>query len=294
MVKTTRKATRKSAAKPARRPAARQKEHRFSRRLATLCLVITATLSIGLAGLKKTALNQDFTRQSLSTGDNLSLIAQQVQKAAGNGLTSIPGVSTLISRAITTDTTKALIDAAVTDIYSNTTAAIDFSQLDQAVTNALTSSSTGIGAGLASTITASILPPLHSYLNNQLSQATQEARTDLQEIQTRAEQAVMPLTIVTAICAVWLLLSSGSFRKFLNGLGWTGLWSGLIGLAVPQVAVQLPQTNALAEKAEALAPVVRGYMADVANHLSGYFLIVGGAGILLLVLTATLLRPRRA
>ncbi|WDF82303.1 hypothetical protein PQ472_10470 [Lacticaseibacillus pabuli] len=270
----------------------RQKDHKLQRRLVTFLLALVVICGVGVVGLRATALNEDFTTQTLSTGDNLTQIESQIQKAAGSSLTNIPGASTIVSRTISEDTTKALVSAAVTDVYSNTTAQIDFTKMDAAVRSALTSSATGLAATLADSVANSLLPELHSYFNTQLANQTQEARNELQDLKSDVNAVIVPLVVIAAVLLIWLLLVAGGLGRFLHNVGWSGLIGGVAGLALTQVAMQLPQVTKLAAKAGDLQDVARSYMAAVVNHMSGYYLIAGGIGLALMLITIPLMRRR--
>ena len=270
----------------------RQKEHKFQRRLVTFLLALVVICGVGIVGLRATALNENFTTQTLTTGDNLTQIEAQIQKAAGSSLTNIPGASTIVSRTISEDTTKALVEAGVTDVYSNTTAQIDFTKMDAAVRSALSNSATGLAATLADSVANSLLPELHSYFNTQLANQTQTARTQLQTAQSDINAMIVPLVVIAAILLIWLLLVAGGLGRFLHNVGWSGLLGGIAGVALTQVAMQLPQVTTLTAKAGDLQDVARSYLAAVVNHMSGYYLIAGGIGIALMLITIPLMRRR--
>ncbi|WP_155286803.1 hypothetical protein [Lacticaseibacillus zhaodongensis] len=266
--------------------------HPGQRRFVSFLLTLVAIIGIGIAGLQATALNANFTTKTLTTGDNLTTIEQKVQSTAGSSLTNIPGASTLVSRAISEATTKAVVTAAVTDIYDNTTAQIDFTALDNTVRTALSSSTSGLSATLGSSIANSILPTLHNYLSSQLSTQTAKAKQAYQQASSAIASAVMPLTIIAAVLAIWLLLVAGGFGRFLHSLGWIGIFAGVLGTAGVQVAAKMPEITSLAASAGDLRNVVLDYVATVVNHMSGYYLITAGAGLILLLITIPIMRRR--
>jgi hypothetical protein len=247
-------------------------------------LTIVAIIGIGIAGLKATALNENYTTQSLTTGENLTALETQVQKAAGNSLTDIPGASTLVSRTISADTTKALATATIHSIYNNTSAKIDFTTMDKEVKSAI-SGSTGLSSTLGSAIASAILPTLHDYFNKQLSNATVEARNKYQTIASTVQSAILPLLVIAVILAIWMLVAAGGLGRFLHGIGWIALLAGLLGAAATQLAAKLPNLDTLTSNMPELEPVLKSYLADVVNHVSGYYLIAAAAGLVVLLVT---------
>ncbi len=266
-----------------RQPAGRS-GHPGQRRFAALMLTIVAIIGIGIAGLKATALNENYTTQSLTTGENLTALETQVQKAAGNSLTDIPGASTLVSRTISADTTKALATATIHSIYNNTSAKIDFTTMDKEVKSAI-SGSTGLSSTLGSAIASAILPTLHDYFNKQLSNATVEARNKYQTITSTVQSAILPLLVIAVILAIWMLVAAGGLGRFLHGIGWIALLAGLLGTAATQLAAKLPNLDTLTSNMPELEPVLKSYLADVVNHVSGYYLIAAAAGLVVLLVT---------
>lgn len=266
-----------------RQPAGRS-GHPGQRRFAAFMLTIVAIIGIGIAGLKATALNENYTTQSLTTGENLTALETQVQKAAGNSLTDIPGASTLVSRTISADTTKALATATIHSIYNNTSAKIDFTTMDKEVKSAI-SGSTGLSSTLGSAIASAILPTLHDYFNKQLSNATVEARNKYQTIASTVQTAILPLVVIAVILAIWMLVVAGGLGRFLHGIGWIALLAGLLGTAATQLAAKLPNLDTLTSNMPELEPVLKSYLADVVNHVSGYYLIAAAAGLVVLLVT---------
>lgn len=266
-----------------RQPAGRS-GHPGQRRFAAFMLTIVAIIGIGIAGLKATALNENYTTQSLTTGENLTALETQVQKAAGNSLTDIPGASTLVSRTISADTTKALATATIHSIYNNTSAKIDFTTMDKEVKSAI-SGSTGLSSTLGSAIASAILPTLHDYFNKQLSNATVEARNKYQTITSTVQSAILPLLVIAVILAIWMLVAAGGLGRFLHGIGWIALLAGLLGTAATQLAAKLPNLDTLTSNMPELEPVLKSYLADVVNHVSGYYLIAAAAGLVVLLVT---------
>ena len=269
-----------------RQPAGRS-GHPGQRRFAAFMLTIVAIIGIGIAGLKATALNENYTTQSLTTGENLTTLETQVQKAAGNSLTDIPGAGTLVSRTISADTTKALATATIHSIYNNTSAKIDFTTMDKEVKSAISGStgSTGLSSTLGSAIASAILPTLHDYFNKQLSNATVEARNKYQTIASTVQTAILPLLVIAVILAIWMLVAAGGLGRFLHGIGWIALLAGLLGAAATQLAAKLPNLDTLTSNMPELEPVLKSYLADVVNHVSGYYLIAAAAGLVVLLVT---------
>jgi hypothetical protein len=266
-----------------RQPAGRS-GHPGQRRFAAFMLTIVAIIGIGIAGLKATALNENYTTQTLTTGENLTAIETQVQKAAGSSLTDIPGASTLVSRTISADTTKALTTATISSIYNNTSAQIDFTTMDKEVKSAI-SSSTGMSSTVGSAIASSILPTLHDYFNKQLSNATLSARSEYQTVATTVQSAILPLVVIAVILAIWMLVAAGGLGRFLHGIGWVALLAGLLGAVATQLASKLPNLDTLSSNVQELEPVIKSYIADVVNHISGYYLIAAAAGLVVLLIT---------
>ncbi|WP_125572531.1 hypothetical protein [Lacticaseibacillus songhuajiangensis] len=266
-----------------RQPAGRS-GHPGQRRFAAFMLTIVAIIGIGIAGLKATALNENYTTQTLTTGENLTAIETQVQKAAGSSLTDIPGASTLVSRTISADTTKALTTATISSIYNNTSAQIDFTTMDKEVKSAI-SSSTGMSSTVGSAIASSILPTLHDYFNKQLSNATLSVRSEYQTVATTVQSAILPLVVIAVILAIWMLVAAGGLGRFLHGIGWVALLAGLLGAVATQLASKLPNLDTLSSNVQELEPVIKSYIADVVNHISGYYLIAAAAGLVVLLVT---------
>lgn len=267
-----------------RQPAGRV-GHPGQRRFTAFMLIIVAIIGIGIGGLKATALSRDYTTQQLTTGENLSTIETQVQKAAGNSLTDIPGASTLISRTISAATTKALTTATINSIYNNTTAQIDFTSMDKEVQSAISNSTSGLSGTIGSAIASSILPTLHDYFNNQLSTATVTVRTKYQRVATLVQSAILPLIVIAVILAIWMLIAAGGLGRFLHTTGWIALLSGLLGAAGMQLALKIPGLSSVSLSVPELEPVVKSYMAGVVNHMSGYYLIVAAIGLVVLLVT---------
>lgn len=283
MPTTQSRRSRTSARITKRQPAGRG-GHPGQRRFAAFMLTIVAIIGIGIAGLKATALNENYTTQTLTTGENLTTIETQVQKAAGNSLTDIPGASTLVSRTISADATKALTTATISSIYNNTTAQIDFTTMDKEVKAAL-SSSTGLSGTVGSAIASSILPTLHDYFNKELSNATITARSKYQTVASTVQSAILPLVVIAVILAIWMLVAAGGLGRFLHGIGWVALLAGLLGAAGTQLAAKLPNLDTLTGSMQELEPVLKSYLADVVNHISGYYLIAAAAGLIVLLVT---------
>lgn len=283
MPTTQSRRSRTSARITKRHPAGRS-GHPGQRRFSAFMLTIVAIIGIGIAGLKATALNENYTTQTLTTGENLTAIETQVQKAAGSSLTDIPGASTLVSRTISADTTKALTTATISSIYNNTSAQIDFTTMDKEVKSAI-SSSTGMSSTVGSAIASSILPTLHDYFNKQLSNATLSARSEYQAVATTVQSAILPLVVIAVILAIWMLVAAGGLGRFLHGIGWVALLAGLLGAVATQLASKLPNLDTLSSNVQELEPVIKSYIADVVNHISGYYLIAAAAGLVVLLVT---------
>ena len=281
---TTQSRRARSTGRNTKRQPAGRSGHPGQRRFAAFMLTIVAIIGIGIAGLKATALNENYTTQTLTTGENLTAIETQVQKAAGSSLTDIPGASTLVSRTISADTTKALTTATISSIYNNTSAQIDFTTMDKEVKSAI-SSSTGMSSTVGSAIASSILPTLHDYFNKQLSNATLSARSEYQTVATTVQSAILPLVVIAVILAIWMLVAAGGLGRFLHGIGWVALLAGLLGAVATQLASKLPNLDTLSSNVQELEPVIKSYIADVVNHISGYYLIAAAAGLVVLLIT---------
>ena len=281
---TTQSRRARSTGRNTKRQPAGRSGHPGQRRFAAFMLTIVAIIGIGIAGLKATALNENYTTQTLTTGENLTAIETQVQKAAGSSLTDIPGASTLVSRTISADTTKALTTATISSIYNNTSAQIDFTTMDKEVKSAI-SSSTGMSSTIGSAIASSILPTLHDYFNKQLSNATLSARSEYQTVATTVQSAILPLVVIAVILAIWMLVAAGGLGRFLHGIGWVALLAGLLGAVATQLASKLPNLDTLSSNVQELEPVIKSYIADVVNHISGYYLIAAAAGLVVLLIT---------
>lgn len=266
--------------------------HPVQRWFVTILLTIVAVAGIGIAGLQSTAMNANFTTKALTTGDNLTTIESKVQSAAGSSLTNIPGASTIVSQTVSKATTKAVVAAAVADIYDNTTAQIDFTSLDSAVRNALSASTSGISSALGGSIATAILPSLHSYLNTQLSTQTAKAKQSFQQLKSTLSSVTLPLTIIAAVLAIWLLLVAGGIGRFLHALGWVGVLAGIIGTLGIQFGSKTSSITSLADSAGDFKNVVLSYVATVVNHISGYYLITAGVGLFVLLITIPFLKRR--
>ncbi len=265
--------------------------HPVQRRIATFLLMLVALIGIGIAGANKTAMNASFTTKTLTTGDNLNTIVTQVQKNVGSELTNIPGTSTLVSRAVSQSTAKALVTTAVQDVYTNTTNSIDFTAMDAAVKSALSSSSTGLSSTISSAIATAILPTLHTYFNNELASVTSNARVQYQKAASIIKQFTVPLVVIAAILAIWLLLAGG-FGRLLHDLGWASLLAGLLGLATLQLGQKLPQIDKLTAKAGDFQLVAADYLAQVVNHMSGYYIIAAAVGLVVTLISIPLIRRK--
>ncbi|WP_054677754.1 hypothetical protein [Lacticaseibacillus sharpeae] len=68
------------------------------------------------------------------------------------------------------------------DVYTNTTNQIDFTDMDSAVKNALSPTSTGLSSTITTLLASEILSRLHDYFNNELANRTATARAEYQEV----------------------------------------------------------------------------------------------------------------
>jgi hypothetical protein len=292
MPQVTRRSNRR---KPSRNTYSSSKKHpqyRVQRWFATFFLALVAAAGIGIFGANKTVLNSDFTTKTLTTGDNLNTITAQVQKNVGGQLTNINGASTLVSRAISTATAKAVVTTAVADVYTNTTNEIDFTAMDKAVKAAFSTTSSGLSSTIAAALASSVLSTLHDYFNNQLATRTATARTEYQQVASAIKSLTIPLVVLGAIFAIWLLLAAG-FSRFLHGLGWASMIAGLLGLGVLQLGQQLPMVDTLTAKFGDFQLVAADYIAQVVNHMSGYYIIAAVAGLVVTLITIPLIRRNR-
>ncbi|WP_127848406.1 hypothetical protein [Lacticaseibacillus hulanensis] len=291
-VTSRRNARRKSATSSSYGYSKKRPQYRVQRWFATFFLVLVATMGIGIFGAKQTILSSDFTTKTLTSGDNLNSITTQVQKNVGGSLTNIPGATTLVSRAISTATAKSVVTTAVADVYTNTTNQIDFTAMDNAVKDAFSTGTSGLSATLAATLATSVLDTLHSYFNNQLATRTTAARTYYQDASSAVKSLTIPLVVIGALCAIWLLIVAG-FARFLHNLGWASMFAGLLGLGVLQLGQNLPMVTSQIDKFGDFQLVAADYLAQVVNHMSGYYIIAAVAGLVVLVITIPFIRAKR-
>lgn len=289
---TTRRSARQKRPQAYKQKTNSRPQYRVQRFFATFVLALVAFASIGVYGANQTVMNQAFTTKALTSGDNMSTITTQVQKNVGSSLTNIPNASTLVSRAISTATAKSVITTAVSDVYTNTTGEIDFTDMDKAVKAAFSTGTSGLSATLAAGIASTVLDTLHNYFNDQLATRTQEARVHYQRAAEFLHTLILPLIIIGAVAAIWLLLVAG-FGRFLHNLGWAGLVAGLLGLGVLQFGQKLPVFTELTNKFGDFQLVAADYIAQVVNHMSGYYIIAAVAGLVVLLVTIPFSRSRR-